>query len=57
MTAEKLAKEIMKDIDDFVFPGNERECQEVIKEHLEEIFRMAETTIRDTLSKVRVSDD
>lgn len=57
MNAEQLAKEIMKDIDDFVFPGNERECQEVIAEHLEKIFRMAEATIRDTLSKVRVSDD
>lgn len=57
MTPEKLAKAIMVDIDDFVFPGNERECEEVIKEHIERVFRMAEATIRDSLSMVRVCDD
>ena len=57
MTAEQLSKVIMADIDNFVFPGNERGCEDIIKEHIEKVFRMAEATIRDSLSRARICDD
>lgn len=59
MTAEQLAREIASELNTATYVvGSEREQQEaIIRKHLERVFRMAEATIRDRLSKVRVCDD
>lgn len=51
----QLTDEIIEEIDKS--DGTNEEVRAIIRKHIERIFRMAEATIGNELSKVRVSDD
>ena len=56
MTAEQLAKSLADEY--YSDPMRSKsELVEIATKHIEKIFRMAEATIRDQLSKARVCDD
>jgi len=60
LTAKELATRIVNRLDNEMYGCDDDQRTERIKivtEEVEKIFHMAEATIRDQLSRVRVSDD
>lgn len=57
VTAKELATRIVNRLDNEHEHPSREDRIKIVTEEVEKIFRMAEATIRDTLSKVRVSDD